>query len=296
MRTLRLTTGVDASLEAEIDVPDQRPSAGLVTLHGASDGSKEQPIFRHTSALAGALGFAVLRFDRRPGRGLDDVPFRVQAEDALAACLSLKATAGDVPVGLWAFSQGAWPATRILADDAAPVAFGVLVGAAATTPSRQMRYAIREHVWRQGHDPTAATTLWATVESFWRGDVDWATAQAAIEKNADEPWFGLMGIPNRLPQEAGWDDADFDPRPLINQVRRPVLLVLGEQDEWVNTDETRTVWESSTAPVTTLTLRRAGHAPTNTGQPDGVPLDAYVDELRGWLVRLDTNIAGADDE
>ena len=49
MRTEHLCTGIDASLEAEIDLPDGAIRAGLITLHGASNGSLRQPLFRHVA-------------------------------------------------------------------------------------------------------------------------------------------------------------------------------------------------------------------------------------------------------
>jgi hypothetical protein len=280
VRTEHLRTGTDASLEAEIDLPDGAIRAGLITLHGASSGSLRQPLFRHVTGVAGELGVATLRFDRRSAPGFEDVRFDMQAADAVAALRELAGRIGDVPLGAWAFSQGTWPATILL--DRGDVSFAILVGAPAATPSEQMRHAIPEQVRRAGHDPDAAAELWAAVEAHARGGAR-ADAQVAVDRAAGEPWFELTGIPRILPEGDSWHDADHDPRPAIARVRGAVLLVLGERDGWVDVAGSLEAWASSPADVTTLMLPGADHAPTDTGRSDGRPLPRYTEALRDWL-------------
>src|SRR5215470_3502649 len=102
-----------ADLPATLTLPDGAVRGGIVPLHPASDGGRRQFLFEHLSDTLTPRGFAVLTFDRRPSPTDDDVPFTVQAEDALRAVDTLRAQpeVGDVPLGLWAWSQGAWAAT-----------------------------------------------------------------------------------------------------------------------------------------------------------------------------------------
>src|ERR1700751_5692208 len=96
--------------EHDLTVPDGPIRGGLVPLPPAADGSRRQFLFDHLVDTVVPRGFAVLRFDRRSSPTSEDVPFPVQAEDALAALHALRAEVGDVPLGLWAWSQGAWAA------------------------------------------------------------------------------------------------------------------------------------------------------------------------------------------
>jgi len=68
------------------DCPFKRKAltCGLVPLHPASEPSRRQFLFDHLTETLPPLRI-VLRFDRRPARGDDNVPFAVQASDALAA-------------------------------------------------------------------------------------------------------------------------------------------------------------------------------------------------------------------
>lgn len=276
-----IRTGSDGTLAAELDLPDGEARAGLVTLHGASDGSRDQPLFRHVAEEAGTLGIATLRFDRRPAPEFDDVRFEVQAADASAALRELAGRIGAAPLGAWAFSQGTWPATMLL--DRREVSFAILVGAPTATPSQQMRHAILEQVRRAGHDPEAASEVWAAAEAFFRGSAARATSQAVVDRIANEPWFEVTGIPRHLPDEATWRDADHDPGPAIARVTGDVLLVLGGEDSWVDVAGSLAAWSTSPADVTTVVLPGIDHAPTDTGTSDGRPIAAYTDVLRDWL-------------
>ena len=125
--------------ERELTPPAGRVRGGIVPLHPASDGSRRQFLFEHLVDTVVPLGVAVLRFDRRPSAGDEDVPFAVQAADALLALDALRAEVGDVPLGLWAWSQGAW-AAALAAAKSSDVAFLVLLAACGVSPAAQMRY------------------------------------------------------------------------------------------------------------------------------------------------------------
>ena len=97
-------------------------------------------------------GVAVLRFDRRPSSA-GDVPFEIQADDALEALGELRAQpeTGSAPLGLWAWSQGAW-AAAVAAARSPDVAFLVLLAACGVSPAEQMRYGTAEQLRRNGYD------------------------------------------------------------------------------------------------------------------------------------------------
>jgi pimeloyl-ACP methyl ester carboxylesterase len=292
------------ALPATLTLPDARVRGGLVALHPAYDGSRRNFLLRHLAETLPPHGIAILRFDRRPAVGHDDVPFAVQAADALAALAELRAQrgVGAAPLGVWAWSQGAW-AAPLAATRSPDVAFLVLVAAAGVTPAAQMRYGTTEQLRRAGYGADALAELAAlrgALEDALRRGGD---LEPIVERYADRPWFPLAQVPRTLPRDARWTDMDFDPEPVLAHVRCPVLLVYGETDEWTPIDESIAVWRRAAASsgnddIEVVRLRGAAHAPTIGGCLAAEAISpaytsAVVDWLDRTLPRLDESVAAA---
>ncbi|MEH1125604.1 alpha/beta hydrolase [Micromonospora sp. CPCC 206061] len=258
----------DVSLPATLDVPLDGPVRGaVVVLHGSGMPQRSYVLYEHLARELPRSGVAVLRFDRRP-REQGDVPFAVQADDALAAVARLRRQVGDVPVGLWGWSQGTWPASLVAARRPELIAFLVLVATSGSSPAVQMRYGTAQQLLRHGYsaaDLAELANLRQALESAVRGHIDRGTAQAVIDRYADRPWFPLAYVPRDLHSYPGtWDDMDYDPEPVIRQVRCPTLLFYGESDEWTPAEDSIAVWRRA-AGTDNLTIHRlAGctHQPT----------------------------------
>lgn len=282
------------SLEATVSIPTGT-AAAIVTLHPANGGSRDYFLFRHLADVLGPLGVATLRFDRRDVEGLDDVWFDVQAEDAAVALTDLRDEVGDVPVGLWAFSQGTWPATMLASRHPNLVDLMILVGAPAISPADQMRYGAERALRAQGYgddEVREMLTLRSTLERYLTGLGDLDALNNAIEVAAASNWFEIAQIPRLLGPDDRWHDANVDPTPFISTVRCPVLLIMGTQDEWVPTTHTVAMWERAASAQPSLELRVVllegiGHLPTTTGEPapDLIPT-RYSRELERWVAEL----------
>ena len=57
---------------------------------------------------------------------------------------------GSAPLGLWAWSQGAW-AAALAAARSTEIAFLVLLAACGVSPAEQMRYGTAEQLRRNGY-------------------------------------------------------------------------------------------------------------------------------------------------
>src|SRR5690242_12698171 len=141
-----------AKRAATLTLPEGTLRGGLVPLHPASDGSRNQFLFEHLVDTLVPRGVAVLRFDRRPSPSGGDVPFSAQADDALQALRELRDVPeiGAAPLGLWAWSQGAWSAA-LAATRSSEVAFLILLAACGVSPAEQMRYGTAEQLRRHGY-------------------------------------------------------------------------------------------------------------------------------------------------
>jgi uncharacterized protein len=285
----------DVELRATVTLPSGPVRGAVVALHPASDGSRRQLLFEHLAAAVAPRGVAVLRFDRRPSSTGGDVPLAVQAADALEALRALRARPeiGDVPLGLWAWSQGAW-AAALAAARSSEVRFLVLLAASGVSPAEQMRYGTAEQLRRRGYgdrDLSELAELRAAVEETLRGRTDPAAAQAVIDRYADRAWFPLAYVPRSLSASSEWPDMDFDPEPVVAELRCPVLLFYGDDDEWTPVEPSISAWRRAAAAggnaePTVVRLRGATHGPTLAGrsEPDAISPE-YTRVLVDWIDR-----------
>ena len=286
-----LIRGDGVELPATLMVPSARVRGGVVPLHPAYEPSRRMFLFEHLARVLPPCGIAVLRYDRRPAEGADDVPFAVQAADALAAVGVLRSSIGDAPVGLWGWSQGAWAAPRAAAEST-DVAFLILVASSGVSPAAQMRYAAAEQLRRAGYGHDALADLArvrSAVEDALRGGRTIADAQVVVDLYADREWFPLAYLPRTLPVTARWTDIDFDPEPVYARVRCPVLLFYGETDEAVPPDESIAVWRRAATlagndAVEIVRLQGATHVPTIGGvfETDAIS-PTYEQTMVRWL-------------
>jgi pimeloyl-ACP methyl ester carboxylesterase len=291
-----LTVASDGvELPATLTLPADSVRGGVVTLHPASDGSRRQFLFEHLVETLVPRGIAVLRFDRRPSAA-GDVPLAAQAADGLCALRLLRTQreVGSAPLGLWAWSQGAW-AAPIAAARSREVAFLILLAACGVSPAEQMRHGTAEQLRRHGHGNEALrelAELRATLEEALRDRSRRDAAQAVVDRYADRPWFTLAYVPRTLDPAADWTDMDFDPLPFLASVRCPVLLFYGEQDEWTPIEPSVAAWQQAAATsgndaVTVVRLGGAHHAPTLGGVHERDAISpAYTDALAEWIDRL----------
>jgi uncharacterized protein len=276
--------------EHDLTVPDGPIRGGLVPLHPAADGSRRQFLFDHLVDTVVPRGFAVLRFDRRSSPTSEDVPFAVQAEHALAALHALRAEVGDVPLGLWAWSQGAW-AAALAAAQSTEVEFLILLAACGVSPAVQMRYGTAEQLRRNGYGDQESLAellqLRTALEDALRDRRRLAASQAVIDRYADRPWFELAHVPRTLDPSADWPDMDFDPAPILAAVRCPVLLFYGEEDEWTPIEPSIAAWErAGSTELTVVRLAGTDHAPTLGGVHDRDAVSPeYTQALVDWLER-----------
>jgi uncharacterized protein len=278
-----------AGLPATLALPEGPARGGLVPLHPASDGSRRQFLFEHLADTLGPRGLAVLTFDRRPSPDGSDIPFATQADDALEALRTLRERpeVGNVPLGLWAWSQGAWAAS-LAAARSREVALLVLVAACGVSPAEQMRYGTAEQLRRHGFGDEGSLTelgeLRAALEEAHRDPGRRAAAQATVDRYAGRPWFELAYVPRTLDPAADWPDMDFDPAPILASVPCPVLLFYGEADEWTPIEPSIAAWEAAPGPVTVVRLAGADHAPTFGGVHEREAISpAYTQALTEWL-------------
>jgi pimeloyl-ACP methyl ester carboxylesterase len=219
---------------------------------------------------------------------VDDVPFALQAGDALVAIALLREHVADAPIGLWAYSQGTWPATLAAATHPDEIAFLALVSAQSDKPGRadavrHTRAGAASRLRRSSPDGRRRGVVRFRVVPARRAIARRrADGDRSVRRPAVVP---LLTMPAELPQDATWHDIDFDPRPHIERVRCPVHLFYGAEDEWTPVEPSIRAWrdgtERSGAPLTVTELPGLGHAPVDHSDDSVAP--AYETALLDWL-------------
>ena len=266
-------------------------NTAIVALHGAGEGTRDSPLYRHLHELLPPVGIGVVTFDRRgEGESTGDSTrgrFGLQVEDALAVIAAIDAGR----VGLWGISQGGWigPLAAAASDE---VAFLVLVASTGVTPSAQMMYAVEHQLRLAGYGDNVVDRALELRRRF----EDWAHREPLEQDEEladellaalDEPWYAHVWLPPVLLDEEGrrlWiEEMDFDPRPIFAEVRVPTLLFYGGADSWTPVEPSIQAWRAARGDqVEIIIIPEAEHDLT---LPNGSLSPEYQQATVDWLTR-----------
>jgi pimeloyl-ACP methyl ester carboxylesterase len=243
-------------------------------------------------------GVAALIYDNRgTGRSSGDYrsAFEQLASDGVSGVQMLvrRADIDSKHVGLFAISQGAWVAP-IVATRSKDVAFIVLVSAPAVSVAENIQYESETSLQEAG---------------FSRSDIDKALslkrsvmqmiAAAAPDDKIDEriaaenaAWAAHLGLPGRGNWMRAWFARvlNFDPAPLWEHVRVPVLAIYGSEDKDVRVTESaprleRALHKAGNKDVTIHVIPGADHGIltlTAAGRPRLA--GGFIESIRQWTL------------
>ncbi len=275
-------------LATTLSLPVRTPARAIIGLHGASGGTRADPLLARLHALLPAAGVAAVTFDRRGEGDSTGAPslgdLETQAQDAAAIAAGVQGRPEVTEIGMFGFSQGAWVAP--LALQKTDVRFLVLAAACGVTPAAQMRYGVAAHLRRAGYDEAAvgdALRARRLVEEHAHGSADDAEVREALEAAAREPWWEsahLPAVPLDEEERAAWcAEMDFDPEPSIAAVDVPTLLLYGTDDLWLPVQESVAVWRKHHPQIEVVYAEGASHDLTR----DGRPAPEVEERLLRWL-------------
>ena len=277
------------------------PSGGgthpaIIFIHGSGPDSREQ--YRFYADLFARRGIAALIYDKRGvGASTGDwrrSPFSALADDALAAVqfLNTHPAIGPRRIGLWGGSEGGiiapWAASR-----SSDVAFVIMQSATGVSFARQNLHQT-ERQMRALNLPESevqeALAFQRLKHAYARTGMGWQDYAEALQNSRNEPWASLGGPSS--PDDWWWlwyrTKMDYEPVPMLEQVRVPVLALWGERDELVPVAESRAAVEGAFARgenrnVTYRVFAGADHSMNTQSGPQ--PSPEYLEAMLEWTLR-----------
>jgi pimeloyl-ACP methyl ester carboxylesterase len=228
------------------------PHPAVVLTHGSGPSTRATDAGLPMALFFAQQGLAALIYDKRghgESTGPDGVsaPFRDLAQDAVAGVEALRARPdidGD-RVGLFGHSQGAWIAP-LAASGSRHVAFVIMECGGGVTPMDQTDWYGR-NLLRLKTELTPAEIeealtfrrLKYTLAVTGKGKKE---MEAALPAARRARWF--PHVTERLPSQPFWrNNGGYDPAPALAALRCPVLVILGERDNYTPAAATRTTLE-----------------------------------------------------
>lgn len=274
------------------------PHPAVLFIHGSGDDSRQT--YRHLADILARRGIAGLIYDKRGVAASTGSwkasPFSALADDALAGIEFLKGhPAIDARrIGAWGGSEGAVIAPWI-ASRSADVAF-VIMQAATGVPFAQQNLFQNERLLRAVAPSEAEVAKGLRIvqlqQQYARTGTGWQAYAEARHAVREQAWASALG--SLLSADHWWwnwyrTKMDFDPIPLLEKVRVPVLAVWGEDDVLVPVTESRAAIEGALTRngnrnVTCRVYAGADHSLQTESWLHGVRLDPrYLELMCEWL-------------
>ena len=278
-----------------------KPHPALVLLHGT--GPEDRNNLLPLVHFLAREGIALFSYDKRGVAGstgnerrasLDDL-----AGDAAAAVRYLKSREeiDHTRIGLFGVSQGGWVAP-LAASRSNDVAFVISVSGPGISPAELTRNRLKHQMHEEGfpEDQVArALSLMQLRDDFARGKANWETLQAAVRQARDLSWY--PSIPMPLSEDSYREDhwpriLDYNPAPVLENLRVPVLALFGSLDDRVLAEENSEKWKAAlerggNRDHTIKVFPKANHMllKAETGNLDEYPkLKRFVPEYAPFLL------------
>ena len=240
-------------------------------------------------------GIAALTYDKRGfGKSTGTIvgaTVNDMAGDAAAGVRYLQQRLDIDPkkVGVWAISQGGWMAP-LVATTTPNVAFIILHAGPAVSPRLQARHELENTFPQRGftaEEIKEAAAYQTLALDAYSSDEAYDKYQAAYEQAKARGARWVWPPSTKEQMRADWirPNVDFDPVPVLEKVKVPVLAFFGEKDVLVPPEGNVSIMEAAlkkagNKDVTIKVLPAVGHM---LSLPSGKTPPGYYDVMTEWL-------------
>ena len=306
----------DVTLQGTLTLPaTQGPHPVIILVHGS--GPARRP-GGHWTHFFTRHGVAYFYFDKRGSgastgdlnsAGIDDL-----AGDVLAAVQTLRNNGSINPrqIGLIGHSNGGW-VSALAASRSRDIAFIIVKSGSGLPVHENILYELEMDMRGAGNfsedDIRHARALRKQLTTALLTNTGWESLMSAIEKSKNERWFDyarvqwLPHIPAPLDSRSNGflsglrRQIEFDPAPTWEQVKCPVLVLLGELDANVPAKASAAIIEhglkkGGNIDYTIRILSKANHGlfAAQTGYSIEWPrltryVPGYMDGIKDWLLK-----------
>jgi pimeloyl-ACP methyl ester carboxylesterase len=285
--------------------PARRPCPAIVFLHGS--GPHARAGFRPYAEEFAKLGLVSLFYDKRgsgeSGGSWITASLEDLAGDALAAVEYLRIEEAVDPelIGFWGVSQAGWVAP-LAASRFEDIAFMIIASGGGASPRESELFSYEQQFARAGLTPDQRTQARNVLGAYF-DYLATGRERAELIARLDEIRTGLLKplaeeLDRILPSEENRTSwrwvATHDPKPYIESLTCPILLMFGEQDRNHPTTLAVERWreglsKAGNGQVTIMVFPGAGHGirmrEGYTGKGRAPFADGYWDVQVGWLWR-----------
>jgi len=215
------------------------PFPAVVLVAGSGKANRSQWNYASWADYFARRGYAAFIYDR-PGdfvRGADGhyYDFNDHADLIASAVTKLKDETKINPaaIGLWGHSRGTWLALAA-ANKMEDIDFLILGSMAVSTPAEQEVASVLTGMDQDGlssRELSAARSYLRLYFYVAETGLGWDLLEDAMARAAGSNWFQYVDQPRRLEDLEWWKtNMNFDPRPILRTLSRPVLALWGDAD------------------------------------------------------------------
>jgi len=286
------------------------PHPGIVLIHGSGAATRSMGA---TPYIYLRFGIAVLTYDKR-GTGessgqLSKAGIEDLAGDALAAVGHLKnhSEINPAQIGVRGDSQGGWVAP-LAASRSKDISFVIVRSVSGRTHQDNLVYEVENEVLSQGfseEDARQAGQIRQMLSNALATNTGWDALTEALERARSKPWFqqtqAAWVLSRGTPTGSFLKELQhvfiFDPIPAWEQITCPVLVLLGELDRSVPTQESASKIEQALKKagnkdftITIFPKGNHGILEAETGFNSDAPnvkryVPGYLESMTTWLLK-----------
>lgn len=236
----------EVTLEGTLLRPDSNgPHPGAVILHDSAPRHRKHRSYRVFGEMYCRAGIASLIYDKR-GVGASTGDFESASledltADAVAAYRTLERNANVRPdgIGFIGFSQGGWIGPWA-ASQLPGTAFVVMVAGASVPVWTQEMHRVEHEMRADGFAEQEIETALAHTQAIFDAASDpakWAAVEKSVAIAHQARWAEYVNLPESQEEAAEWLLEEYDPEPILMNLRAPLLAIFGANDTSVPPSE-----------------------------------------------------------